>query len=65
MVRRRIQDLGGRDQSASGSQHDREDINSGEYENASGIRDESTDDKLRPNEVDLHQNSPEEDGLRV
>ena len=59
MVRRRINELGSRDQSASDSQHDREDINSGEYENSSG-REESLDDNIRPGEVDLHQNSPEE-----
>ena len=65
MVRRRTTERE-RDQSASDSRHDQEKINSDEYENASGIRDEWLDDNMKPgrqslNEVDIQKNSLEEE----
>ena len=61
MVRRRIKDTRDRDQSASDSQHDQDDAHSRQYENASGLREESMDDNIRADEVDLHQYGPEEE----
>lgn len=50
----------GKDQPAS-RQHDRKDTHSGEYENSSGVREESTDDNTKPREEDLQKNSSEEE----
>jgi hypothetical protein len=62
MVQKKAKGFSGRDQSASGSQHD-QDTGSGEYENTSGIRDESIDERTIPGEVDLYEDSLEEEDL--